>query len=166
MRKLIFAVVMSLALLSTFTIGASAHSAIAVHRVSHVVPLSTGGGCDPNPKKSFSGDLQNMRACISETDLEILKPDAYVDFYTANIHGGISSCEAGVSLFDTSGNLITAGPKIDCMKQAVSNTKNAHFIGYYETFTTGSYYSYAFVTVYYNNGGSSTVASRSPNIYL
>ncbi len=163
MRKLVLTFVMTLCLLATFTVSASAHSSIAVHHVSLVVPLARGGGCDPNPKRSLSGDIHDLKACISYSSGG-LNPDAYVSFNTSgSSHGALTNCTVGIDIYDAkTGSLVEAGPRIDCFSSASRNTQNKRYFGYIHDTKSGNYYTYAFVLLHYKDGTINSANSTSP----
>lgn len=74
----------------------------------------------------------------------------------------VHQVRVGVALHGKNGILLDPGPHINCTQSAVNNGVNQHFFGYTDVATSGVYYAYAFVTIHYYGGSSSTVSSTSP----
>ncbi len=179
MRKIVLALVATLVLLSTFTIGVSAHSVqrahASVHSVqkAHVVesvqkvlitPNASGGGCSQyrtNGNKDIS-----VKACINYS-YPYLDADGYASFYLRSGHGGVSACSVKVVVYRANDNrLIDNSYTTNCVNAAARNTFGAHF-GPDSVFvlSTGfSYYCYLIIKLYYVDSiYSSALSPDSPN---
>ena len=117
MRKLVFALVISLTLLSTFTIGASAHSAIGASArsaqksqnvlvfkspVMKITPNSSGGGCSQY-RTNATQDI-SVKACISYT-YPYLYPDSYASFFQHQA-GGVNACSVQFFVYRSDGYVV------------------------------------------------------------
>jgi len=169
MRKLVFALAMTLCLLSTFTIGASAHTVQQVYTVQSIqkfliTPHVSGGGCSGyriNDTKDIS-----VEACISYA-YPYLEPDRYVSFLQRTGHGGVSSCTVKIVVYRTSGSLVDNSYVQNCAVQASRNTFGAHFgpDSIFDLATNTSYYCYLIVKLLYTDTiASSALSPDSPTI--
>lgn len=118
MRKLIFALVMTLTLLSTFTIGASAHTAPSLHSTR---PQVATGGCES--ARSARGDLI-ASSCINRSGNN-LNGDAYVTFQPQFPLGYIEGCYVQVIILGPTGQV--GYQQFACAYQASNSEQGVHF---------------------------------------
>lgn len=140
MRKIILALVMTLALLSTFTIGASAHAVQKLHvaqgaNTSTVHSNASGGYC----RDSSDG---RIRACVSENAQRTILPDGYLNVSAGCYSETIVLYQNGVQI----GSSYTYQP---C---------TGHFYGPSEPAHSGDQY-FSAVSAVYTNGTTSRVNS-------
>jgi hypothetical protein len=124
-------------------------------------PRAEGGGCS-NPESSSRNDIQNLKACISY-DYPKLLSDAYVTFRHLSGHGIVKSCTITIYLFDFDSSTVLAQQSYNCLPDALGNATNKHYgpFGYAEL--SGTYYSFAEVTLTYNdNSTSNDLSNDSP----
>ncbi len=125
MRKVILALVTALCLLSTFTIGASAHT-ITTSTSAHTIlsphklhPRESGGGCG-NEYTSSGGDI-SASSCIS-LDGDTLIGDAYLTFRPLSPYGAVDGCTVQLVIPGYQGVL-----QQNCTQSAINRATDAHF---------------------------------------
>ncbi len=166
MQKLIFGLVMSLVLLSTFTVGASAHSARApstsFHTHSSVQPLASGGGCG---SWSVGGQYHDIgsKACINYS-WPVVQADGYVSFYPPR-GKTVTSCTVTPSIIDANSLFSIASKGFGCVDDAQNGGQN---YGYGPTTIvkySGKYYSSLAVVLKYSDGSvSMRYSNLSPTV--
>jgi len=121
MRKLIFALAMTLCLLSTFTIGASAHTTSVPHRIR---PNATGGGCG-DQFTSSQGDI-SASSCIGLDQFDTLNGDAYVTFRPLSPYGVVDGCIVQMLILSNHGQYPGLLQQ-NCTAAAINRATDAHF---------------------------------------
>lgn len=119
MRKLIFALVMTLTLLSTFTIGASAHTAPS--SLYSIRPQVDTGGCES--AGSTRGDF-TAASCINRSG-NTLQGDAYVTWRPIFPLGRIAGCYVQIIILGPTGQV--GYRQFACAYEASNSETNFHY---------------------------------------